>query len=205
MRRSSRVARSPRGSPAGPEPNSSSSRGMIMQRREFLGTVGLPSASPRSRGARLATADIRVVVWDERQPKQKQAYDNFLGNAIADHLRTSARLPGEVGRSSTTPSRACSTETLDKADVLIWWGHVRHGEIKPETGEDDRRDGSRRASSRSSPSTRRTGRRRSSKRCTRGPIDDALRQPSARRTRQEAKIRGDRAQAVHGPEARPTR
>ena len=30
---------------------------------------------------------IRVVVWDEQQPAQKQAYDNFLGNAIADYLK----------------------------------------------------------------------------------------------------------------------
>ena len=29
---------------------------------------------------------IRVVVWDEQQPAQKQAYENFLGNAIAEHL-----------------------------------------------------------------------------------------------------------------------
>gem|GEM_PF-4553931 len=25
-------------------------------------------------------ADIRVLVWDERQPQQKQAYSNWLGN-----------------------------------------------------------------------------------------------------------------------------
>ncbi len=31
---------------------------------------------------------IRVVVWDERQPQQKQAYEDFLGNAIAEHLRS---------------------------------------------------------------------------------------------------------------------
>jgi hypothetical protein len=35
--------------------------------------------------------NIRVVVWDERQPAQKTAYPNFIGNQIAEHLRT---LPG---------------------------------------------------------------------------------------------------------------
>src|SRR5260370_35231117 len=30
---------------------------------------------------------IRVVVWDERQPAQKQAYENFLGNHLAEFLR----------------------------------------------------------------------------------------------------------------------
>ncbi len=38
-------------------------------------------ADPRPSGA------VKVVVWDEQQPAQKEAYDNFLGNRIADHLR----------------------------------------------------------------------------------------------------------------------
>src|SRR4051794_14061530 len=35
-----------------------------------------------------ATRPVRVVVWDEQQPQQKPAYDNFLGNAIADYLKS---------------------------------------------------------------------------------------------------------------------
>ena len=31
----------------------------------------------------LFAKDIRVVVWDEQQAAQKQAYTNFLGNQIA--------------------------------------------------------------------------------------------------------------------------
>ncbi len=86
----------------------------------------------------LARADdakpIRVVVWDERQPKQKQAYDNFLGNAIADYLK---KQPGLDVKSVCLddPEQGLSKETLDHCDVLIWWGHVRHGEIKPETAK----------------------------------------------------------------------
>ena len=30
---------------------------------------------------------IHVLVWDERQPRQAEAYDNFLGNEIAERLR----------------------------------------------------------------------------------------------------------------------
>ena len=44
------------------------------------------ASSGEALGADVAAAPIRVVVWDERQPEQKQAYDNFLGNAIADAL-----------------------------------------------------------------------------------------------------------------------
>ena len=75
-----------------------------------------------------------MVVWDERQPKQKQAYDNFLGNAIADYLKKQDGL--EVKSVSIDdPEQGLSKETLDNTDVLIWWGHVRHGEIKPETAQ----------------------------------------------------------------------
>ena len=42
-----------------------------------------------------AIATIRVVVWDERQPQQKQAYENFLGNTIAEHLRSQPGLSVE--------------------------------------------------------------------------------------------------------------
>ena len=34
---------------------------------------------------------INVLVWDERQPKQKQMYENFLGNHIADQLKKNDR------------------------------------------------------------------------------------------------------------------
>jgi len=77
---------------------------------------------------------VRVVVWDEQQPAQKQAYENFLGNAIADFLK---RRPGLAVKSVRLddPDQGLSKETLDACDVLIWWGHVRQREIKRETGQ----------------------------------------------------------------------
>ena len=100
-----------------------------------------------------AADPIRVVVWDERQPKQKEAYDNFLGNAVADHLKT---LKGIEVKSVALddPEQGLSKATLDNCDVLIWWGHQRHGEIKPETAKAIVAAGSRKASSRCSPCTR---------------------------------------------------
>ena len=82
------------------------------------------------------TAEIvRVVVWDEQQPAQKQAYDNFLGNCIADHLKT---VPGLEVRSVNINDgeQGLSPAILDFAEVLVWWGHIRQAEIKPETGRD---------------------------------------------------------------------
>ena len=75
-------------------------------------------------------AEVGVVVWDEQQPRQKQAYPNFLGNAIADHLKT---LPGLMVRSvkQDDPGKGIDAEVLDNCDVLIWWGHVRQAQITP--------------------------------------------------------------------------
>jgi trehalose utilization protein len=76
---------------------------------------------------------IRVVVWDEQQPQQKQAYKNFLGNEIAAHLKTR---PGLSVRSvrQDDPKQGLGDDVLEKCDVLIWWGHVRQREVKPEVG-----------------------------------------------------------------------
>ncbi|MCY2968657.1 MAG: ThuA domain-containing protein [Planctomycetota bacterium] len=75
-----------------------------------------------------AEPKIRVVVWDEQQPQQKQAYENFLGNAIAAHLE---KQPGlrVVSANLQQPEHGLSTDLLDNTDVLIWWGHVRQQEI----------------------------------------------------------------------------
>ncbi len=74
---------------------------------------------------------IRVVVWDEQQPTQRQAYDQFLGNAIAEHL---AKRPGlrVISANLQQPEQGLADELLDNTDVLIWWGHARHQEITAE-------------------------------------------------------------------------
>lgn len=75
--------------------------------------------------------NIRVVVWDERQPKQKQMYKNFLGNHIADYLRKQGGFSvHSVGMDD--PQQGLTNKLLDNCDVLIWWGHVRQGEISVE-------------------------------------------------------------------------
>ena len=75
-----------------------------------------------ARMATAAEAPIRVVVWDEQQPSQKEAYDNFLGNCIAAHLRAQ---PGFDVRSLSLndAEQGLSQEILDFAEVMFWWGH----------------------------------------------------------------------------------
>jgi trehalose utilization protein len=76
----------------------------------------------------------RVVVWDEEQPQQKQVYENFLGNAIADHLKKESDMTVRSVRLDDA-GQGLPDEILDNCDVLIWWGHVRHREVKPENGK----------------------------------------------------------------------
>jgi trehalose utilization protein len=74
-------------------------------------------------------ASIRVTVWDERQPAQKQVYTNFLGNQIASHLSS---VPGFSVRSVALDDPEQGLSQLNDTDVLIWWGHQRHTEIRSE-------------------------------------------------------------------------
>lgn len=78
---------------------------------------------------------IRVVVWDEQQPAQKQAYESFLGVAIADSLAKQPELR-VISANINQPELGLPGSLLDSTDVLIWWGHVRHNEISPELARD---------------------------------------------------------------------
>lgn len=71
---------------------------------------------------------LRVVVWDEQQPAQKQVYTNFLGNQIAAYLKNFPDL--EVKSVSINdPGKGVSDAVLTNCEVLVWWGHQRHTEI----------------------------------------------------------------------------
>jgi trehalose utilization protein len=118
---------------------SSSRRGFLQTSSAIAGGSLLPAAlaaSPRGEiASRPASAGaINVVVWDERQPAQKEAYADFLGNQIANHLSAQ---PGMSVRSVSLndPDQGLGSGVLDGCNVLIWWGHVRHAEITPETGQ----------------------------------------------------------------------
>ena len=79
----------------------------------------------------LAAEPVKVLVWDERQPRQSEAYDNFLGNEIADRLRSKSGFEVlSVGQDDPD----FGLGSLDEQDVLVWWGHVRQGEVPDEVG-----------------------------------------------------------------------
>ena len=74
---------------------------------------------------------VRVLVWHEQDPEQAQAYDNFLGNKIAAYLK---KQPGLEVRSVRLDdaNQGITDKSLDETDVLVWWGHERHGELAAE-------------------------------------------------------------------------
>ena len=76
--------------------------------------------------AALQAADpVRVLIWDEQQPTQKEAYgDKFLGETIAAHLE---KLPGLAVKTARLDDaeQGLSDATLDATDVLVFWCHRR--------------------------------------------------------------------------------
>ncbi len=77
---------------------------------------------------------IRVTVWNENRHEQKSAeirkiYPKGIHGAIAGHLGT---LPGVSVRTATLgePEHGLTEKVLAETDVLIWWGHMAHGDVR---------------------------------------------------------------------------
>lgn len=79
---------------------------------------------------------IRVTVWNENRhekmdKKVAEVYPKGIHGAIADFLSQESDF--EV-RTATLdePEHGLTKEVLDSTDVLIWWGHIAHHEVKDE-------------------------------------------------------------------------
>ncbi|GGM19607.1 trehalose utilization protein ThuA [Paraliobacillus quinghaiensis] len=81
---------------------------------------------------------MRVVVWNEnRHEKTNQVvsdiYPKGIHGAIADFLKEDI----EDVKTATLdePEHGLTDEVLNQTDVLIWWGHKAHDEVKDEIVE----------------------------------------------------------------------
>lgn len=81
----------------------------------------------------------RITVWNEyrhekRSPKIAEIYPDGIHGAIAGYL---GKEEGFEVRTATLdePDHGLSDEVLNSTDVLIWWGHMAHGEVKDEIVE----------------------------------------------------------------------
>jgi trehalose utilization protein len=82
-----------------------------------------------------AAKPVNVLIWDERQERQAEAYDNHLGNEIAKRLEASTDDLVIRSVSLNDPEQGLSNANLDWANVVIWWGHVRQWEVSAETAQ----------------------------------------------------------------------
>lgn len=82
---------------------------------------------------------IRVTVWNEfRHEKTKEdvkkIYPNGLHAAIADALKEDGRF--EVSLAALDDAdQGLPEEKLNQTDVLFWWGHMFHNEVKDDLVE----------------------------------------------------------------------
>ncbi|CAM3849425.1 ThuA domain-containing protein [Cohnella lubricantis] len=82
---------------------------------------------------------IKVTVWNEFKHEQiheevRQVYPDGLHKAIADGLEQEG---GFAVRTATLPEpeHGLTKEVLDDTDVLVWWGHMAHGDVSDEIVE----------------------------------------------------------------------
>lgn len=82
---------------------------------------------------------IRVTVWNEGRHEKldkrvAEVYPEGIHGAIAKHLQT---LPDMEVRTATLdePEHGLTEEVLNSTDVLIWWGHMAHHEVRDDIVE----------------------------------------------------------------------
>ncbi|RSK26656.1 trehalose utilization protein ThuA [Bacillus sp. HMF5848] len=81
---------------------------------------------------------LNVTVWNENRHEQqnekvRHIYPNGIHGAIADFLEDK-----DLNVRTATldePEHGLSDEVLQSTDVLIWWGHMAHGDVKDEIVE----------------------------------------------------------------------
>jgi trehalose utilization protein len=82
---------------------------------------------------------IRVVVWGENVHEQTNKivsgiYPDGMHQCIANALNEDAAI--QAGTATLQePEHGLPEERLDQTDVLIWWGHAAHGDVKDEIVE----------------------------------------------------------------------
>ncbi len=82
---------------------------------------------------------MRITVWNEGRHEQKNekvkaVYPNGIHNVIADGLREHGLT--DVGTATLDePEHGLTVDVLATTDVLLWWGHMAHGDVQDEIVE----------------------------------------------------------------------
>ena len=80
---------------------------------------------------------IRVLVWNEGRHEKTDAkvaavYPQGIHGAIAAHLKRRPDLQVSTATLDGDAEHGCGQERLDGTDVLIWWGHLAHEDVRDE-------------------------------------------------------------------------
>ena len=103
-----------------------------ISRRKVL-ALGAVVAGQLVLGGKLSAAapKRRVLVWSEGTAP-KNVYPKDINTVVADGLMASLKgweiAIGNLG----DPDQGCAPESIKKTDVLLWWGHQKHGQVKDE-------------------------------------------------------------------------
>ena len=70
---------------------------------------------------------VRALCWSELT-EPKEVYPNGISGALAQYLTTQ---PGIEARTASIedPDQGLASQLLDETDVLVWWGHKKHGDV----------------------------------------------------------------------------
>ena len=101
---------------------------------------GASGANPEYDGGSKLESKIRVTVWNEyRHEFMKEAcrkvYPDGIHEAIAAGLREDGAFDVRCSWLDKDAEQGLSQELLDNTDVLFWWGHRAHNELRDEIVE----------------------------------------------------------------------
>lgn len=80
---------------------------------------------------------IRVTVWNEGRHEKKneivkKVYPNGMHAVIAKGLEEAGGFEVRTATLDDDAEHGLSQSVLDSTDVLTWWGHMAHGDVKDE-------------------------------------------------------------------------
>ena len=82
------------------------------------------------------SSKIRVTIYNENEHekhegKPREYYPNGMHNTIKDYLDKNPEFY-VTAVTLDMPECGLTDELLNNTDVLIWWGHIRHGDVSDE-------------------------------------------------------------------------
>ena len=70
---------------------------------------------------------VRVLCWSELT-EPKEVYPNGISGALAEYLTTQSGIEARTA-SINDPDQGLASQLLEATDVLVWWGHKKHGDV----------------------------------------------------------------------------